>query len=180
MPGSPPSQPGWYPDGDGGERWYDGNAWTDHTRDAPANEPTVVIPTSAGDPSIAPTQLQVGRGLQITLAIGGVLLLIAIGVVGGLVLLGGEDDKAAGSDETTSPSVSESVATDPSSSLDVPTLDPSDFPTLDPSDFPTVSPEVPDLPTGLPTGFPDLPSEFPTDPSGWETFFSDYLEQVQP
>lgn len=180
MPGTTPDQPGWYPDGDGGERWYDGNDWTDHVRDAAASEPTAVIPGPPWGQPTSPAQLQVGRGLQIALAIGGVLLLIAVGVVGGFVLLGGEDDQAAGSDETTSPSESETVATDPSSSLDVPTIDPSDFPTLDPSDFPTVSPGIPDVPTGLPTGFPDPPSEFPTDPSGWSTFLSDYLEQVQP
>ena len=23
--------PGWYPDGQGGQRWWDGNQWTEHT-----------------------------------------------------------------------------------------------------------------------------------------------------
>ena len=32
MPGPTPSQPGWYDDGSGRERWFDGNAWTDHYR----------------------------------------------------------------------------------------------------------------------------------------------------
>ncbi|HWJ09827.1 MAG TPA: DUF2510 domain-containing protein, partial [Nocardioides sp.] len=34
MPGPTPSQPGWYDDGDGHERWFDGNGWTDHVRGA--------------------------------------------------------------------------------------------------------------------------------------------------
>ena len=83
MPGPTPSQPGWYDDGDGNERWYDGNAWTDHVRGgteppppppppAPSSPVTSELPVTppAGPPPSAPPaapgakpgQLQVGGG----------------------------------------------------------------------------------------------------------------------
>ncbi|WP_051485446.1 DUF2510 domain-containing protein [Nocardioides sp. J54] len=31
-PNQPTTPPGWYPDGQGGERWWDGTQWTEHTR----------------------------------------------------------------------------------------------------------------------------------------------------
>lgn len=30
--GAGPTPPGWYPDGSGGQRWWDGEQWTDHAR----------------------------------------------------------------------------------------------------------------------------------------------------
>lgn len=35
---APAAQPGWYPDGSGGARWWDGRAWTGHYR-APGTPP---------------------------------------------------------------------------------------------------------------------------------------------
>lgn len=204
MPGPTPSQPGWYPDGDGNERWYDGNGWTDHVRgaaaapaDGPAShEPTVVVPTGgpptselpqAGSPPPGATSgLEVGggRGLRIAIAVLGALVLIAVVAVGAVALLGGDD-----SDRSTDDATSESDTATPGedeSSLDLPTIDPSDFPSDVPTGIPTddlpteVPPEVPGVPE-LPSGFPsDLPSEFPTDPADLESWFSDYLEQMNP
>ncbi|MCX6399127.1 MAG: DUF2510 domain-containing protein [Propionibacteriales bacterium] len=198
MSGPTPSQPGWYADGDGGERWYDGNAWTDHRRGAAADESTVVVPTPAtGELPIPPTpgppvpgplppgQLQVGRGLRIALAVGGVLVLIAIAVVGGIVLMGEDKDKDSAGDDASSTTSDVGTPAD-ESSLDLPTIDSSDFPTdmpTPPSSSSTDQPDQPDQPDlpGLPSGFPsDFPTEFPTDPSALESWFSDYLEQVQP
>ncbi|WP_182378059.1 DUF2510 domain-containing protein [Nocardioides sp. WS12] len=199
MPGTTPSQPGWYPDGDGGERWYDGNGWTDHVRGAsagkpsqePPNEATVVVPTTpTGELTpppqwnqLAAPQLGVGRGMRIAMAVGAVALLIAVAVVAGFVLLGGDDAKDTSKDDASQTGSVEPTDKAPSS-LDLPTIDPSDFPTGVPTDLPTINPsdlpDLPDRPSGFPTNFPDLPSNFPTDPEGWEDWFSDYLEQVNP
>jgi hypothetical protein len=36
--------PGWYPDGSGGQRWWDGTAWTDHVAPSPAAAQPFVRP----------------------------------------------------------------------------------------------------------------------------------------
>ncbi len=193
MPGPTPSQPGWYDDGSGRERWFDGNAWTDHVRDeqgagegGPETAPivgdsTVVVP-AAQQPGSPPAtaqlqQLQVGggKGLRITIAVLGALVLVAVVVVGVLLLVGRDDDNDRGSDDATSPSVTETTPDAPSSStLDVPTIDPSDFP----SEMPTTeAPPLPELPDELPTEFPsDFLSDFPTDPEGFESWATEFLE----
>ncbi|KRA38768.1 MULTISPECIES: hypothetical protein [unclassified Nocardioides] len=132
-------------------------------------------------PGTTPSEPQLGitRGGRIAIAVGAVLLLIAVAVVAGIVLLGGDEaSKGISTDESDTTSTT-TPADKASSSLDVPTIDPSDFP----SDLPTTAlssdPGLPDPPSRLPTGFPDVPS-FPTDSSGWEDWFSDYLEQVNP
>ena len=202
MPGPTPSQPGWYPDGDGNERWYDGNDWTEHVRGEAPGDSTVVVPSSgpgttelpqAGAAPGAPgqpgapaslSQLEVGggRGLRIALAVLGALLLIGVVVFGAFLLLDGGDEDKATDDPT--PTVSDSgTATDApaESSLDVPTIDPSDFPTDLPTEVPSDLPTIPDVPTRLPSGIPsNFPSEFPTNPSDLDSWFSDYLEQVKP
>lgn len=201
MPGPTPSQPGWYDDGDGSVRWYDGTAWTDHVQgedpavveDAHDDAHTVVVPQADpgtqelptyGAPQPGPVPYPVGSGdrrVRIAVAVGAVLILIGLVAVLALVVLADDDDDAA-DDDGTDPSTTTSITESPSAptsdeTLDIPTINPSDFPTLDPSDFPS----IPDLPSGLPTGFPtDFPSTFPTDPSGWESWLSDQIEQVDP
>lgn len=147
----------------------------------PPNEPTVVVPTTpTGElPQLGPggPQLGLGRGSRIVIAVGGVLLLIAIAVVGGIVLLGrGDEAKDTSTDTDSDTSISEPTEKAPSS-LDLPTIDPSDFPT----DLPTIEPsELTELPDDFPTTFLDLPSAFPTDSEGWEEWLSDNLEQANP
>lgn len=61
-PNQPTTPPGWYPDGQGGQRWWDGTQWTEHTQPPPADTPlepqapqlpgdqaTVVAPNRAAD-----------------------------------------------------------------------------------------------------------------------------------
>ncbi|KAB2812498.1 DUF2510 domain-containing protein [Pimelobacter simplex] len=216
VPGPTPSQPGWYPDADGNQRWYDGNAWTDHVRGdqqgaaqggaqgaaqgaaqgdetvAVPPEPTAVLPSLPPPPPGpppgtlgTPSSLEVGggKGLRIAIAVLGVVLLLAIVVVGGIVLLGkddgGKDEKV--SEETSGTTDGDTPSDAPTSGLDLPTIDPSDFPTDLPSGLPSDLPSIP-FPTKLPSEFPTdlLPSDFPTNPSELESWFSDFLEQVSP
>jgi hypothetical protein len=44
--------PGWYDDGQGAQRWWDGNGWTDHTVPAGAPTPTGPPGGSAGSPAV--------------------------------------------------------------------------------------------------------------------------------
>ncbi|TWH00807.1 uncharacterized protein DUF2510 [Nocardioides sp. J9] len=193
MTGPTPSQPGWYDDGDGRERWFDGNAWTDHVRgevrpspeaqdgqDAP-NGQTVVVPAPQDAPGPVPPatqQLQVGggKGLRVTIGLLGALVLVAVAVVAVLLVLGRDgDDAEPAVDDTSTPVEPEPTPEDAPSSLDLPTIDPSDFPsdlpTIDPTDFPS------ELPTGLPTDFPsDFLSDFPTDPEDFASWASELLE----
>ena len=74
-PNQPSTPPGWYPDGQGGQRWWDGTQWTEHTQPpgggasgAPATPPTpgpsdqatVVAPNRAAD--FTPGGAQPGYG----------------------------------------------------------------------------------------------------------------------
>ena len=51
-PNQPSTPPGWYPDGQGGQRWWDGSQWTEHTQppagDAPADP---VAPAEPAEPA---------------------------------------------------------------------------------------------------------------------------------
>lgn len=136
------------------------------------------MPSEPGNQLGAP-QLGVGRGVRIAMALGAVLLLIAIVVVGGIVLLGADDESKDTSTDESDTASTTAPADEAPSTLDLPTIDPSDFPTELPP-VPSGLPEPPGSPGGLPTEFPDLPTEFPTDSAGWEDWLSDNLEQGNP
>jgi hypothetical protein len=56
-PGGPPTTPpGWYPDGQGGQRWWDGTAWTQHTQPPPPPVPPQQPAGPTGPPPGAPPQ----------------------------------------------------------------------------------------------------------------------------
>ncbi|WP_148615226.1 DUF2510 domain-containing protein [Nocardioides rubriscoriae] len=153
--------PGWYDDGSGTRRWWDGSGWTEHTQPVPALPPQGPTgPRPAGPPPGWPPDWQPdwqsgwqpaaaysstaagptgpggrGRGKGLLLAaIGGVLALLAIaGVV--LVLVLGRDDDPQQADDTPSPDVASSSATvepsEPAPTSDAPTGSPAD--PVDPS-----------------------------------------------
>jgi hypothetical protein len=57
-PNQPSTPPGWYPDGQGGQRWWDGNQWTEHTQPPQGGPAAPAAPSSAGD---LPTQVAPNR-----------------------------------------------------------------------------------------------------------------------
>ncbi|GAA3830377.1 DUF2510 domain-containing protein [Nocardioides panacisoli] len=61
-PNQPTTPPGWYPDGQGGQRWWDGQQWTEHTQpgDAGGQRPTPGAP-QAPPSADAPTQVAPNR-----------------------------------------------------------------------------------------------------------------------
>jgi hypothetical protein len=87
-PGGPPTTPpGWYPDGQGGQRWWDGSAWTEHTQ--PPSQPVPPQPVQqqpdgpTGPPPGAPQQQwQPGPGGYPQQRQGGVSGKL-IGIIGG-------------------------------------------------------------------------------------------------
>ena len=58
--------PGWYPDGQGGQRWWDGNQWTEHTQPAQGDAPEA--PAAPQAPSTPggdlPTQVAPNRASE--------------------------------------------------------------------------------------------------------------------
>lgn len=57
---SDPNQPsipaGWYPDGQGGQRWWDGSQWTEHTQPAQGAAPAAPAEPAAPTPPVDPMQ----------------------------------------------------------------------------------------------------------------------------
>lgn len=114
---------GWYPDPNvpGGERWWDGAAWTAHTRPVQAQAPVQAQPPgqAAGfGPPTVPTQRATpagaagGRARVVALGTAGVLLVAAVAT--GAVLLGKDD---GGTKPKSAPGVSEPApTTDPKNS----------------------------------------------------------------
>ena len=70
--------PGWYPDPNGGLRWYDGRDWTEHVQP---------------EPELEPPSPPAGRGMRrAVVGLVGLLLLIAVGAPAlALVLTSGDD-----------------------------------------------------------------------------------------
>ncbi|MFT4189730.1 MAG: DUF2510 domain-containing protein [Aeromicrobium sp.] len=86
QPSSTPA--GWYPDGRGGQRWWDGTAWTEQTQQAPGAAPTG--PVGGGGRGVSGKTLAIIGG-----AVGGVLLLIVLPLVLVLALSGGSPEDVA-------------------------------------------------------------------------------------
>lgn len=91
--------PGWYPDpghtgfGPASERWWDGEAWTDHTRAAAAAPPSPGLPPQPGFPPQAPPGKAKGPLVAGIVAAVAVVLALVVGVV---VVTGdgGEENRA--------------------------------------------------------------------------------------
>lgn len=68
-PGTPPPPPpGWYADGVGQQRWWDGRGWTSYTQPPAAPPPTpgqVRAPLPAGIPALAAAPKPKGRGFAV-------------------------------------------------------------------------------------------------------------------
>ncbi|MCW2816950.1 MAG: hypothetical protein JWN84_4405 [Nocardioides sp.] len=140
--------PGWYDDGSGARRWWDGSAWTEHTQAAlppppsqPPSQPPYGAPTGATAYG-APTPPRKGKGLLIGALAGVAALVVAVVVVLALVLGDdGDDDTDRASDDTTSEASPSSPAAPSSTSTPTPTEEsstPSEEPTsaepVDPAD----------------------------------------------
>ncbi|WP_156721580.1 DUF2510 domain-containing protein [Streptomyces apocyni] len=127
--------PGWYPDPSvpSLERWWDGTAWTEHTR-APqqaGHSAEQLAGQSAGQPvGFGPAQpmpasgpgQSAGRGKMIALAVAGVVLIAAI--VTGVVVLGKDDTDGAEAKSGGTPTAPPSETGD-----EQPSDEPSDDPT---------------------------------------------------
>lgn len=92
------STPGWYPQPDGNDRYYDGNGWTDHVR----------APQVAG--AMAPQMPPKKKGGAMKwIALGvGVLLVLCCGGVA--LSMGGDDDNTSAETTSTSESAESSAA----------------------------------------------------------------------
>ncbi|MBM6406043.1 DUF2510 domain-containing protein [Phycicoccus sp. CSK15P-2] len=159
--------PGWHPQPDGRDRWWDGRQWTDHYRDPAVEGATQALPAAGtqGGPGVAhpggaayqgtgtgwqPQQQQgMSKGLKGCL-IGGVViaLLLAAGAVAAVFFFARTADRV----------VDEARSAIPSG---LPTELPSDFP----SDLPTDLPEGQTFEVGVGDGF-DIPGGS-VEP-GWE------------
>ncbi|WP_405809422.1 DUF2510 domain-containing protein [Streptomyces sp. NBC_00210] len=96
---------GWYPDSNmpGTERWWDGAAWTAHTRPVQGQLQEQVPAAGFGPPTADPVSR---KGSTLALATAGVVLVAAVAT--GAVLLGNDDE---GTKPKSAPSVSDPAAT---------------------------------------------------------------------
>lgn len=136
--------PGWYDDGSGTRRWWDGTAWTEHTQPGlppPPTQPPYGAPAGATAYG-APTPPRKGKGLLIG-ALAGVAALVVALVVVLVLVLGDDDDTDRASDDPTTETTASSPAAPTSSATETPTEEPST-----PSEEPTTEPTEPMEPTG--------------------------------
>ncbi|CAM5665189.1 MULTISPECIES: DUF2510 domain-containing protein [Streptomyces] len=150
--------PGWYPDpgyagnGPAMERWWDGSAWTEYTRDA----------SGATDPAFGPPPMPPylpgrqgghgrGRGPRIA-AVAVAAGVVVAAIVGGIVLLGDGGDGGGGNAQTGPAAPSDSAppdSGDPAPDLPAPDS-PSDGPTGAPTAPPSYDPDTaPDPGNGI-------------------------------
>lgn len=156
MTDSGATPPGWYPDGEGLVRWYDGTQWTEHSYPAdPQVEATVERPRSAAPPSGPPgqpgsTSGPRRRGRAALVAVAAVLVLLVAAGATALVLFLGDDDPggdAAGDDPSSAPATPSSSP--PSSSpTESPPPEPTPPETTPPETTPPPSPAQPEEPPG--------------------------------
>lgn len=79
---------GWYDDGSGTMRFWDGTAWTDHVAPKAIAQPAVLPYAAQHMPAPTPGPAKKSRvGLYVGLGIGGVLLLVIVGVVALLLVV---------------------------------------------------------------------------------------------
>lgn len=90
-PNSPKPVAGYYPDAQGIQRYWDGNAWTEHTQQMPAAGPPPPNSTSS-----AKSEREWFKKKRFMIPIG----LVVLGVIGSALGGGGEADPAAAADTT--------------------------------------------------------------------------------
>lgn len=116
---TPTYAPGWYPDTNapGAERWYDGTAWTEHSRPVAATAATVPIPEHASPTTAAP-------GAEKKPWFKRKAIVIPVGIVAGLIVISGignalggnraaDTVPVAGGKETPEAAVEEEVVEEP-------------------------------------------------------------------
>jgi len=94
--GTPTYAPGWYPDTNapGTERWYDGTAWTEHSRPATAAAATVPLPDYTS-PAAAATPAVSGADKKPWFKRKAIV--IPVGIVAGLIVISGIGNALGGS-----------------------------------------------------------------------------------
>ncbi|MHC0428600.1 DUF2510 domain-containing protein [Streptomyces sp. O3] len=130
--------PGWYPDPSvpSLERWWDGTAWTEHTRAPQPDQQQTGFgpPPAVGTPGPGDAS---GRAKVIALTVAGVVLVAAI--VTGVVVLGKDDDNG-GEAKNGGSSSAPASASDPAG--DEPGDEATDAPADDSTDEPSESPNT--------------------------------------
>lgn len=100
--------PGWYPQADGSQRYWDGRGWTEHTQPPPASPAGFPQPPTRGQLP----QRKRGAGRVVLLSVVGVVgVILVISVIGAALNGGGQAGTAVGSDAASSGSGAETGAT---------------------------------------------------------------------
>ncbi|MEO9324088.1 DUF2510 domain-containing protein [Nocardioides sp. C4-1] len=146
--------PGWYDDGQGGRRWWDGQRWTEHLQSAqpppaPAAGPPAPgqqpWPPGPASPGWQPAPRGPRKGLVWGLAGGGVLLVAALAVVLVVVFGGGDDQDDDTADDP--PPSSQTTDSDDDSAAGGPTASESPVPPATSEASPEPTEPVPSAPS---------------------------------